>query len=164
MLICLHHFIHLIEAFGALSTVGTFIYLIIDRNKQQEQINALTKLALTEERKLRLSLMPNFVDLKLMNISVQTGSEFALDFNNKGGRAIIDSIKEINNKLSFRFTDTYIQSVTPFRIVCKSLPNENPVQSDYEIEIIFNDILEGKYSQKIIITKGGCRFLPAKKI
>jgi hypothetical protein len=94
MITCLYNFSELIQGLGALATVGTFIYLIIDRNKQQEQINELAKLALTSERRIRLQFKPRIWS----NGGGYHGSERTLEIRleNRGPIAYLQSIRPIS--------------------------------------------------------------------
>jgi len=165
MIICICNIPDWIQAVGALATVGTFIFLIFDRNNLQRQINQLAKLAQTAERRLKLSVMPNFVELNPRGFTGSIGSLFGMELKNKGGKAIINSILEKNNRLTIqKHIDTAIENEAKLVINAAALPNENPILNDYELEIIFTDILGGKYSQKITILHATCKLLLPQEI
>jgi hypothetical protein len=156
MLICICNLklIDWIQVFGTIATVGTFVFLIIDRKNLQRQIDELAKLAQTAELRLKLSVMPNFSELKIKPFTGSIGSMFGFELKNIGGKAVIKSVIEKNNKLIINSGNPVVQTEGGF-VVNANAPNENPLLSEYEIEIKFTDIIGGTYSQIITIKQQG---------
>lgn len=141
-----------LQALGALATFGAFIFLICDRDKQQKQINELAKLARTAEQKLKLSVMPDFSEIKSKGFTGSIGSSFGFELKNTGGKAIVYSVIEKNNKLVIQYGNPAVQPEGSF-VINANAPTENPILNDYEIEVKFRDMIGATYSQKIIIQK-----------
>jgi len=159
---CLNIIFQIIGAIGSLATIGAFIFLFRRDKDKQAQIDALKKLGMIEEKKLRLCVLP---ELELNGIMCNE-LELQIDLTNKGEETILVEFNIISNEIALHSNSLpYTLNKGQKRYTYGRVKQGQDVQkSAYEIDIIYLDKLKNKYSTKIRGKGGSATVVETKEI
>ena len=145
-----------VEALGALATVGAFFMLFVKDRGQQRQIDELTTLArettglrLLEHEKLKLSAKPK---LWLNGASMQNkNNELQIDLNNKGERAILTRFEVLRGSVHVTNLNLPydLEKGSNCLIFMRTPKNVDVRNVGYQIRIFYEDEVGTRYESVI---------------
>lgn len=159
--------------FASLVTGASLVYLFISDYKKSKRISNLERVAEVLEKDLKLRYQPhlwiNGVSLRgpenKINFDINNKREWCrlLDFKIVSGDLILDELnKHLPTELEPKFSNDLIGDTT--RRYIFTINNSEKQLNDviYEIEIVYEDRLENKYSIGLNGVGGKCRMTTPK--
>lgn len=161
-----------INALGSLGTFLSFLFLLVKDKMKEKQINSLIEMVALlknqneiSETRLKLSVAP---DLYLGDCGGMTTSngELKIPLINKGECAVIDSFTvksgdiTINDTLPFELDKSGQKHI----VAKRASKNKSINECEYEIEVLYHDSLNNKYSITISGKGANAKITPKKEI